>query len=95
MQARFLHYKTRKHTPKHLVSPKTELKFPLRISATGLMDLEDSTKPTKSDLAGSGSVQCCNCPKTSERKDQEKDDRVFFKMFENFLHNAIFSPRYR
>uniref|UniRef100_A0A674N6Q1 Tyrosine-protein kinase receptor n=1 Tax=Takifugu rubripes TaxID=31033 RepID=A0A674N6Q1_TAKRU len=70
-----------------------KLKIPLRISATGHMDMEESTKPTKSDLAGAGNVQCCNCPKTSEVKDREKDDRLFFKMFENFLHNAIFLPR--
>lgn len=80
------------HIPKQLLSLEPELKIPLRISATGLMDMEDSTKPTKSDLAGN--VQCCNCPKTSEVKDREKDDRLFFKMFENFLHNAIFLPRY-
>lgn len=66
----------------------------MRMSATGLMDMEESTKPTKSDLAGAGNVQCCTCPKTPEVKDREKDDRVFFKMFENFLHNAIFLPRY-
>lgn len=58
------------------------------------MDMEESTKPTKSDLADVDNVQCCTCPKTPEVKDREKDDRVFFKMFENFLHNAIFSPRY-
>lgn len=58
------------------------------------MDMEESTKPTKSDLAGAGNAQCCNCPKTPEVKDREKDDRVFFKKFENFLHNTIFSPRY-
>lgn len=82
------------HIPKHLFSLSPELKIPLHISATGLMDMEESTKPTKSDLAGAGNVQCCNCPKTSEVKDREKDDRLFFKMFENFLHNAIFLPRY-
>lgn len=82
------------HIPKHLLSLEPELKIPLRISATGLMDMEESTKPTKSDLAGAGNVQCCNCPKTSEAKDREKDSRLFFKKFENFLHNAIFLPRY-
>lgn len=58
------------------------------------MDMEESTKPTKSDLAGADNVQCCTCPKTPEVKDREKADRVFFKKFENFLHNAIFTPRY-
>ncbi|XP_034540942.1 insulin-like growth factor 1a receptor [Notolabrus celidotus] len=70
-----------------------ELKIPIRIPATGLTDMEDSTKPTKSDLAGADKGPCCACQKTPEEKDREKDDRVFFKVFENFLHNAIFLPR--
>lgn len=56
--------------------------------------MEDNTKPTKSDLAGAEKGPCCACQKTAEEKDREKDDRVFFKVFENFLHNAIFLPRY-
>lgn len=56
--------------------------------------MEENTKPTKSDLAGAEKGQCCACQKTPEEKDREKDDRVFFKVFENFLHNAIFLPRY-
>uniref|UniRef100_A0A671WTG6 Tyrosine-protein kinase receptor n=1 Tax=Sparus aurata TaxID=8175 RepID=A0A671WTG6_SPAAU len=51
-----------------------------------------NTKPTKSDLAGPESP-CCACQKTAEEKERDKDDRVFFKIFENFLHNAIFLPR--
>ena len=72
----------------------TELKIPIRISATGLTDMDDNTKPTKSDLAGGEKGPCCACQKTAEEKDQEKDDRVFRKIFENYLHNAIFLPRY-
>ncbi|KAM8890940.1 insulin-like growth factor 1a receptor [Spinachia spinachia] len=70
-----------------------ELKIPIRLPATGFTDMEDSTKPTKSDLAGGDKGPCCACQKTPEEKDREKDDRVFFKKFENFLHNAIFVPR--
>ncbi|KAI9529872.1 hypothetical protein NQZ68_008111 [Dissostichus eleginoides] len=70
-----------------------ELKVPIRIPATGNIDMDDSTKPTKSDLAGVEKGPCCACQKTPEEKDREKDDRVFFKIFENFLHNAIFLPR--
>lgn len=73
---------------------KTELKFPIRIAATGLTDMEENTKPTKSDLAGAEKGPCCACQKTPEEKDREKDDRVFLKIFENFLHNSIFLPRY-
>lgn len=71
----------------------TELKIPIRIPATGLTDIEDNTKPTKSDLAGAEKGPCCVCQKTPEEKDREKENRVFFKVFENFLHNAIFLPR--
>ncbi|XP_037306483.1 insulin-like growth factor 1a receptor [Pungitius pungitius] len=70
-----------------------ELKIPIRLPATGFTDMEDNTKPTKSDLAGGDKGPCCACQKTPEEKDREKDDRVFFKIFENFLHNAIFLPR--
>ncbi|XP_068595366.1 insulin-like growth factor 1a receptor [Brachionichthys hirsutus] len=70
-----------------------ELKIPIRISATGLTDMEENTKPTKSDLAGEENTPCCACQKTQEEKDREKEDRVSFKKFENFLHNTIFLPR--
>ncbi|KAF7670294.1 hypothetical protein LDENG_00018690 [Lucifuga dentata] len=70
-----------------------ELKIPTRSSATGFIDMEENTKPTKSDLAGADKRPCCVCPKTPEEKDREKDDRVFLKAFENFLHNSIFLPR--
>ncbi|KAM9352509.1 insulin-like growth factor 1a receptor [Symphorus nematophorus] len=70
-----------------------ELKIPIRIPAAGLTDLEENTKPTKSDLAGAEKGPCCACQKTPEEKDRENDERVFFKIFENFLHNAIFLPR--
>lgn len=56
--------------------------------------MEENTKPTKSDLAGPEKVLCCACQKTPEEKDREKDDRVFLKVFENFLHNSIFLARY-
>uniref|UniRef100_A0A3Q3LYY6 Tyrosine-protein kinase receptor n=1 Tax=Mastacembelus armatus TaxID=205130 RepID=A0A3Q3LYY6_9TELE len=70
-----------------------ELKIPIRIPATGLTDMEESTKPTKSDLAGAEKVPCCACQKTPEEKDRRRHDRVLSKAFENFLHNAIFLPR--
>ena len=73
---------------------QTELKIPIHIPATELTDMEDGTKPTKSDLAGVEQGPCCACQKTPEEKDREKDDRVFLKVFENFLHNAIFTIRY-
>ncbi|XP_073328728.1 insulin-like growth factor 1a receptor [Pagrus major] len=69
-----------------------ELKIPERIPATGLADVEENTKPTKSDLAGPESP-CCACQKTPEERDRDKERQVFFKIFENFLHNAIFLPR--
>lgn len=76
------------------VTLKTELKIPIRVPATGLTDMEESTKPTKSDLAGAEKGPCCTCQKTPEEKIRENDERVFLKVFENFLHNMIFLPRY-
>lgn len=71
----------------------TELKIPIRISATSLSDMESETKPTKSDVAG-GEKGCCPCPKTKEDLKAEAEDRSYRKVFENFLHNSIFTPRY-
>lgn len=71
-----------------------ELKIPIRISATGLADMEEDTKPTKSDLSGGDKGPCCPCPKTKEDLKAEIDDASYRKVFENFLHNSIFTPRY-
>lgn len=70
-----------------------ELKVPIRIPANGLSELEENTKPTKSDASEGEKGPCCGCPKTQEEKDREKANRVFLKVFENFLHNAIFLQR--
>ncbi|TRY86714.1 hypothetical protein DNTS_031468 [Danionella cerebrum] len=67
-----------------------ELKIPIRMSATGVTDVED-TKPTNSD----GPTPCCPCPKTEEDLKRIEDDITYRKAFENFLHNAIFTPRPR
>lgn len=72
-----------------------ELKIPIRVPATGMTDMEENTKPTKSDLADGEKGPCCGCPKTQEEKDREKFNRVFLKEFENFLHNTIFLQRPR
>uniref|UniRef100_A0A8C7ZHT9 Tyrosine-protein kinase receptor n=1 Tax=Oryzias sinensis TaxID=183150 RepID=A0A8C7ZHT9_9TELE len=70
-----------------------DLKIPIRVSAGGFSDVEDGAKPTKSDLSGAKKGPCCTCQKTAEEKDREKDDRVFIKMFENYLHNIVFYAR--
>uniref|UniRef100_A0A4W5QUV5 Tyrosine-protein kinase receptor n=1 Tax=Hucho hucho TaxID=62062 RepID=A0A4W5QUV5_9TELE len=62
-----------------------ELKIPIRISATGLADMEEDTKPTKSDLSGGDKGPCCPCPKTKEDLKAEIDDASYRKVFENFL----------
>lgn len=72
----------------------SDLKIPIRVSAGGFSDVEDGAKPTKSDLSGAKKGPCCTCQKTAEEKDREKDDRVFIKMFENYLHNIVFYARY-
>ncbi|XP_034032455.1 insulin-like growth factor 1a receptor [Thalassophryne amazonica] len=70
-----------------------ELNIPFRKSVTELTDIEENTKPTKSDMAAAEKGPCCVCPKTAEEKDRANHDRIFLKVFENFLHNAIFRPR--
>ncbi|XP_056115157.1 insulin-like growth factor 1b receptor [Rhinichthys klamathensis goyatoka] len=69
-----------------------ELKIPVRISATGLTETED-TKPTNPETGGRDKVPCCPCPKTEKDLKQIEDDIYYRKAFENFLHNAIFTPR--
>lgn len=71
----------------------TELKIPLRISATSLTDTEDM-KPTNSETEGRDKEPCCPCPKTEEEMRILKELIYFRKVFENFLHNTIFTPRY-
>uniref|UniRef100_A0A671SGP0 Tyrosine-protein kinase receptor n=1 Tax=Sinocyclocheilus anshuiensis TaxID=1608454 RepID=A0A671SGP0_9TELE len=69
-----------------------ELKIPVRISATGLAEIED-TKPTNTETGGRDKVPCCPCPKTEEDLKRIEEDIYYRKAFENFLHNAIFTPR--
>lgn len=70
------------------------MKIPIRISATALSEVEEDTKPTKSDVAGGEKGQCCPCPKTKEALKVEAEERALSKVFENFLHNSVFTPRY-
>ncbi|MBN3310814.1 IGF1R factor, partial [Amia calva] len=70
-----------------------ELKIPIRIPATGAIDLEEDTKPTKSDAGGGDKGPCCSCPKTSDELKADAEDASYRKVFENFLHNSIFTPR--
>ncbi|XP_031443012.1 insulin-like growth factor 1 receptor isoform X2 [Clupea harengus] len=70
-----------------------ELKIPIRFSATRVADGEEDTKPTKPDAGGAEKGPCCPCPKTSEDLQNEADDAAYRKVFENFLHNSIFTPR--
>ncbi|KAF7660839.1 hypothetical protein LDENG_00273910 [Lucifuga dentata] len=70
-----------------------ELKIPIRIAATGMGDQEDDTKPTKPDPDGTDKGPCCPCPKSVEDLEAEAADASYRKVFENFLHNSIFTPR--
>lgn len=69
----------------------SELKIPIRIAATG--DKEDDTKPTKPDPDGAEKGPCCPCPKSPEALEAEAADASYRKVFENFLHNSIFTQR--
>ncbi|XP_030622664.1 insulin-like growth factor 1a receptor [Chanos chanos] len=70
-----------------------ELKIPIRITAARVSDMEEDTKPTKPDAGGGEKGPCCPCPKTKEALKAESEDRSYRKVFENFLHNSIFTPR--
>ncbi|XP_004539804.1 insulin-like growth factor 1b receptor [Maylandia zebra] len=69
-----------------------ELKIPIRIAAIGVGDQEEETKPTKLNPDGAGKG-CCPCPKSVEDLEAEAADASYRKVFENFLHNSIFTPR--
>ncbi|KAL6112769.1 igf1r [Pungitius sinensis] len=70
-----------------------ELKIPIRIAAIGVGDQEEETKPTKPDHNGPDKGPCCPCPKSVEDLEAEAADASYRKVFENFLHNSIFTPR--
>ncbi|KAL7980188.1 hypothetical protein Chor_001456 [Crotalus horridus] len=68
-------------------------KVPIRRYADGTIDTEEATEPTKPEGSGSEKGPCCKCPKTEAEKQAEKEEAEYRKVFENFLHNAIFLPR--
>ncbi|XP_041639602.1 insulin-like growth factor 1 receptor [Cheilinus undulatus] len=70
-----------------------ELKIPIRIAAMGVGDQEEDTKPTKPDPDGADKGPCCPCPRSAEELEIEAADASYRKVFENFLHNSIFTPR--
>ena len=71
----------------------TELKIPIRMSATGVTDMTEDTLPTNPDSGGRDKTPCCPCPKTEKELRRIEDDTYYRKAFENFLHNSIFKPR--
>ncbi|XP_028969810.1 insulin-like growth factor 1 receptor [Esox lucius] len=70
-----------------------ELKIPIRIAATGVTDMEEELKPTRPDTEGGDKPACCPCPKSVGDLEAEAADASYRKVFENFLHNSIFTPR--
>lgn len=68
-------------------------KIPIRRYADGVIDAEEATEPTKPEGSGGEKGPCCTCPKTEAEKQAEKEEAEYRKVFENFLHNAIFLPR--
>ncbi|TSL68186.1 Insulin-like growth factor 1 receptor [Bagarius yarrelli] len=69
-----------------------EMKIPIRFS-TGLADAMGNKKPTNSDSAGENETVCCSCPKPEIDIKKSRDDTIYRKAFEDFLHNSIFQPR--
>ncbi|XP_077477069.1 insulin-like growth factor 1 receptor [Stigmatopora argus] len=70
-----------------------ELKIPVRMAAIGVGDHDEDTKPTKPDPDNPDKGPCCPCPKSVEDLEAEAADASYRKVFENFLHNSIFTPR--
>ncbi|XP_067105721.1 insulin-like growth factor 1 receptor isoform X1 [Osmerus mordax] len=70
-----------------------ELKIPIRIAATGVTEVEEDIKSTNPDMAGGEKGPCCPCPKSVGDLEAEAADASYRKVFENFLHNSIFTPR--
>ncbi|XP_075887762.1 insulin-like growth factor 1b receptor isoform X2 [Nelusetta ayraudi] len=70
-----------------------DMKIPIRIAATGVGDQEEETKPTKPNPDEADKGPCCPCPKSVEDLEAEAADASYRKVFENFLHNSIFTPR--
>ncbi|XP_053722532.1 insulin-like growth factor 1 receptor isoform X1 [Synchiropus splendidus] len=70
-----------------------DLKIPIRVAAVGVGDPEEDTSPTKPDPDEADKGPCCPCPKSVEDLEAEAADASYRKVFENFLHNSIFTPR--
>ncbi|KAB0404556.1 hypothetical protein E2I00_019438 [Balaenoptera physalus] len=68
-------------------------KIPIRKYADGTIDVEEVTENPKTEVCGGEKGPCCACPKTEAEKQAEKEEAEYRKVFENFLHNAIFVPR--
>lgn len=69
-------------------------KIPIRKYADGTFDIEEVTENPKTEVCGGEKGPCCACPKTEAEKQAEKEEAEYRKVFENFLHNSIFVPRY-
>lgn len=57
--------------------------------------MEEVTENPKAEVCGGEKGPCCACPKTEAEKQAEKEEAEYRKVFENFLHNSIFVPRYQ
>ncbi|XP_076148037.1 insulin-like growth factor 1 receptor isoform X1 [Alosa pseudoharengus] len=64
---------------------KTPVRYPAQVEGVG-------SNPTKPDPCAEKG-QCCPCPKNPEELQNEIDNAAYRKVFENFLHNSIFTPR--
>lgn len=69
-------------------------KIPVRKFAGGTFDIEEVTEDPKPEVCGGDKGPCCACPKTEAEKQAEKEEAEYRKVFENFLHNSIFVPRW-
>ncbi|XP_054858143.1 insulin-like growth factor 1 receptor [Eublepharis macularius] len=69
-------------------------KVPIRKHSDGTINMEEATEPTRPEGSEGEKAHCCKCPRTEAEKQAEKEEAEYRKVFENYLHNAIFLPRH-
>lgn len=69
-----------------LIAP-SGMKLPTR--APTQVDNDEEQKWNQTEEQGQG-TRCCACPKTDKELNKEKEDLLYRKTFENYLHNEVF-----
>ncbi|XP_008332774.1 insulin receptor a [Cynoglossus semilaevis] len=67
------------------------MKLPTR--APTQVDNDEEQKWNQTEEQGQG-TRCCACPKTDKELNKEKEDLLYRKTFENYLHNEVFELKH-